>query len=97
MNKSEVSKKILGYKVRNINSGLYLSSVPKNKWTKIGKTWPRQGDVTRTINFGLLSAQNQQSTKHYDEIINDIPNWEVVELSEASTLPVLFLINKLKG
>ena len=32
----ENKKKILGYKIRNPSTGLYLSSVSAQKWTKIG-------------------------------------------------------------
>ena len=32
----------------------------------------------------------------HEEIIDDLANWEVVELTESSTYPVLFLIDKIK-
>ena len=91
-------QKILGYKIRHLNTKLFLSSVSKNKWTKVGKTWPRKVDAIRAINQGLNYYNRYKSFKkeEYENIIDDIANWEVVELSEVSSYPALFLIDKIK-
>jgi len=90
--------KILGYKIRHLNTKLFLSSVSKNKWTKVGKTWPRKVDAIRAINKGLEYYNRYKNFKkeEYENIIDDIVNWEVVELSEVSAYPALFLIDKIK-
>tara|TARA_Y100000034_G_C6523075_1_gene225181 strand:+ start:164 stop:457 length:294 start_codon:yes stop_codon:yes gene_type:complete len=91
-------EKILGYKIRHLKTKLYLSSVSKKKWTKVGKTWPRRGDAIRAVNQGLSFYHRYRSFKksEYEEVINDIANWEIVELSEISAYPILFLIDKIK-
>ena len=91
-------EKVLGYKIRHGKTGLYLSSISNNKWTKIGKTWPRKGDVTRAINSGLksLNRLRRYNKMKYENILDDIPNWEVIELTESSKFPVLFMLDKLK-
>ena len=89
--------KILGYKIRHTKTGLYLSSLSKNKWTKIGKTWPRKGDAVRAINLGVKKNRKFSFLKkEYDKILDDIPYWELVELSESSCYSALFLLDKLK-
>ena len=91
-------KKVLGYKVRHVKTKLYLSSISKNKWTKIGKTWPRRGDAIRAINKGMdfFSRYKSFKQKDFEDTVDDIANWEVVELTESTTYPVLFLIDKIK-
>lgn len=93
-----IKKKVLGYKVRHAKTNLYLSSISNKKWTKIGKTWPRKGDVVRAINIGIKSFPKWKNFIHKDkeDIFEDIANWEVVELTEELTYPVLFLIDKIK-
>jgi len=88
-------EKILGYKIRHSITKLYLSSVSKNKWTKIGKTWPRKCDAIRAINIGL---KNRGSTRYasYEGIVDDIANWNLIELKEANEYSVLYLIDKIK-
>ena len=95
---SNENEKILGYKIRHSKTKLYLSSVSKKKWTKVGKTWPRRGDAIRAINQGMNYFSRYRSFKEKDreDIIDDLANWEVVELTESSTYPVLFLIDKIK-
>jgi len=90
--------KVLGYKIRHIETGLYLSSVSRSKWTKIGKTWPRKGDAIRAINIGMNFFKRNKSwkQKEYEDILDDIANWEVIELKESSRYSALFLIDKLK-
>ena len=92
------SKKVLGYKIRHSETNLYLSSVSKKKWTKIGKTWPRKCDAVRAINMGMNFFSRYKSYKHndYESTIDDMANWELVELTESSAYPVLFLIDKIK-
>lgn len=85
-------KKILGYKIRHSVTELYLSSVSKNKWTKIGKTWPRKCDAIRAINMGLKI----RSGRSIDDIIEDIARWDLIELKESGKYSVLYLIDKIK-
>ena len=90
-------KKVLGYKVRHTKTNLFLSSVSSKKWTKIGKTWPRKGDVVRAINTGLKRLRKYSWKKNeYDDMLEDIALWEVVELTEESSYSALFLVDKLK-
>lgn len=89
--------KILGYKVRHTKTKLFLSSLSRGKWTKIGKTWPRRGDVVRAINNGLKRIRETSwKGTEYDEVLDDMPLWEVVELKESSSYSALFMLNKLK-
>jgi|TARA_R110001583_G_scaffold16234_1_gene66065 hypothetical protein len=91
-------KKVLGYKIRNPNTGLYLSSISAQKWTKIGKTWPRRCDAVRAINFGL-KALNRMSAFNggiAHKIASDCLSWELVELTESGSIPLVFMIDKIK-
>lgn len=89
--------KVLGYKIRHTKTNLYLSSISREKWTKVGKTWSRKGDVVRSINNGLryLTKRNWDQEKA-NRIREDLLLWEVVELRESSTHSVLFFIDKIK-
>ncbi len=90
--------KVLGYKVRHTKTNLYLSSLSRSKWTKVGKTWPRKGDVVRAINNGIKYLRETSWKKGvYQNTIDDIPLWEIVELTEESTYPALFLLDKIKA
>lgn len=89
--------KVLGYKIRHTKTKLYLSSLSASKWTKIGKTWPRKGDVTRAINSGLKRIKRYSWKKNeYENLLEDIALWEVVELKEDSSYSALFLVDKIK-
>ncbi len=90
--------KVLGYKVRHSKTRLFLSSVSRKKWTKVGKTWPRRGDAVRAINQGLSFFMRYRTYKQsdYEEILEDIANWELVELTESQSYPILFIVDKLK-
>lgn len=92
------SKPLLGYKIRHIKTGKFLSSVSNKKWTNIGKTWPRRGDAVRAINSGLKSFRlyNKYKQSDYEDIVDDLVHWEVVELAEVSSFPVLFFIDKIR-
>lgn len=91
-------KKVLGYKIRHSKTNLFLSSPYKMKWTKVGKTWPRMCDVVRTINYGTryYKYRIEEDEKSYDTYINDLVNWEVVELTESNKYPIAFIMDKLK-
>ena len=89
--------KVLGYKIKHRDSGLYLSSVSRNKWTKIGKTWPRKGDVIRHVNNGLKYLRTSSLTKSsYEVFLNDIVNWDIIELKEDKTYSIMFYANNIK-
>ena len=90
-------RKVLGYKVRHTQTKLFLSSVSKRKWTKIGKTWPRKGDAVRAINNGLNQLRSRNhAVQAYESVLEDIPLWEVVELEETLAYSALFLLDKIK-
>jgi hypothetical protein len=84
--------KVLGFKIRHLNSGLYLTSISKGKWSKVGKVWPRRGDAVRAINYGLKHSSGSSR----ENALEDIPNWELVELCEASSSSCLFMLDKIK-
>lgn len=87
---------ILGYKVRHTKTKLYLSSVGRGRWTKVGKTWPRKGDAVRAINNGLKHLRSSAwKRKEYENILEDLPLWEFVELKETNSYSALFLLDKL--
>ena len=89
--------KVLGYKIRHTKTKLYLSSLARRKWTKVGKTWPRKGDLIRSVNKGLFYLKKSTWSKSdYDSIAEEIMLWEVVELTETSSYSALFLLDKFK-
>ena len=90
--------KVLGYKIRHTKTNLYLSSISRGKWTKVGKTWPRRGDAVRAVNNGLKYLRETSWKKErYAEVLDDIPLWEVVELKESLSYSALFLLGKIKA
>lgn len=90
-------RKVLGYKVRHTKTKLFLYSVSRKKWTKVGKTWPRKGDAVRAINAGLkLLRDTPYKAEEYDNVLEDLPLWEFVELEETLTYSALFLLDKIK-
>ena len=93
------SKVILGYKIRHSKTRKFLSSVSNKKWTSVGKTWPRRGDAVRAINAGLQSFKryNKYKQSELEDIIDDLVHWEVVELAEISSFPVLFFVDKIRS
>lgn len=86
----------LGYKLRNIKTGLYLRSISRDEWTKLGKTWPRLCDLVRTVNIGLREQRRIGIGNKYDDLVDSIGDWEVVELSEEKSYSALFIIEKIK-
>ena len=89
-------RKVLGSKVRHTKTNLYLSSLGRGRWTKVGKTWPRKGDAVRAINNGLKHLRSSAWKKQeYDAVMDDIPLWEFVELEETNTYSALFMLDKI--
>jgi hypothetical protein len=84
------NKKIIGYKVRDTKTGLYLRSLSRNEWTRYGKIWSRKSDVFATIN--AIHIQNKIDSIKYLEPISD---WELVELVEESTVPMVFFLDQI--
>ena len=81
----------------NSRTGLYLAS--GGRWTKMGKVWPRSSDAIRMINRMLKKAPLKKwskSSKSKDEIIDDLSNYEVVELYEKKLYPILFHADKIR-
>lgn len=87
-----MKKKIAGYKVRNIKTGLYMRNV--YTWTKVGKIWCRRADIFKTINIGLLNASYSKRQEITESAISE---WEIVELAESGTSSFLFDISKIVG
>ena len=85
----------LGFKIKHIKTGLYLSKLYSQKWTKIGKVWPRESDLIRAVNLAIANKK-RSSKMGAESILNDIANWEVIELSESSRYSAMFLIDKVK-
>ena len=97
MSRKQKVEKPLGYKLRDKNSGLYLSS--RGRWTKMGKVWPRSSDAIRSVNQNIKRASYKkldQSLKTKDEIIDDLTNYEIVELYEKKCYPILFHADKIR-
>ena len=82
-------KKVIGYKVRNNKTGLYLKSLTRKEWTKYGKIWSRKSDVFKTIN----AIKNEKRTDRLCHL-DDISDWELVELTESSTVPMVFFLDR---
>ena len=92
-------KKQLGFKIRHIKTGLYLTNIYKNKWSKIGKVWARESDMIRSINMGIKNAKTKRTlyTKiNRADMLDDIVNWEVIKLSQKDIYPALFLLGKIR-
>jgi hypothetical protein len=89
--------KPLGYKLRDKKTGLFLRSISRDEWSKTGKTWPRLQDLTRTINIGLKSQRSMATMTSYDNLVDGLGGWEVVELSEENSYSALFILDKLKA
>lgn len=87
----------LGYKIKHRDTGMYLSSLSRGKWTKVGKTWPRKGDLIRSVNNGLKYLRGSSFHKEsYNTVLDDIANWDVIELKEDSSYSIMFYANSLK-
>ena len=93
-------KEQLGFKIRHNKTGLYLTNIYKNKWSKIGKIWARESDMIRSINMGIKNFKTKKTLYVRGtsaDMLDDIVNWEIVMLSEKSNYPALFLLGKIKG
>lgn len=97
MSKSKEGK-ISAYKLRDNRSGLFLAQ--NGRWTRIGKTWPRKSDAIRAINSVIKRAPESnlgllKKIKTKDDIIDELGSFEVVELTESSSYPILFHVDKI--
>ena len=95
---SKDTKKILGFKIRNPKTGLYLSSLSADKWTKIGKVWPRRCDAFRAINCSLKAMNRMKSFNgnRAEAVLERCLDWEIVELTEESSCSLVYYVNKIK-
>jgi hypothetical protein len=86
-----------GYKVKNIISGLYLKSFHFDRisWSKNGKIWSHKGYISSSINSAISNSRRYKSILE-SVIINDIGNWEIVELQESNSYPLAFILDKIK-
>ena len=88
-----MESKVLGYKIRNKETGLYALSIYKNKWGKSGRTWSRMCDVVRVLNLGSKSFSESKSSAYKEWLIGNI---EIIELTEFNSYSLIYIINKLK-
>lgn len=88
--------KVYGYKIKNIKTGLYLKSFSFKEiiWTKKGRTWSSKGYISSSINSAISKSRKMKSLIE-SLIINDIGNWEIVELKEAGSYPLVFILDKI--
>tara|TARA_Y100000114_G_C11629982_1_gene263953 strand:+ start:144 stop:434 length:291 start_codon:yes stop_codon:yes gene_type:complete len=92
-------KEQVGFKVRHTKTGLYLTNIYKNKWSKIGKVWARESDMVRSINMSIKNIKSKKTkySNFSNDMIEDIVNWEIIMLSEKNNYPALFLLGKIKS
>ena len=88
-----MKKKILGYKLRDPESGLYAVSVSKNQWGPYGRTWSRMCDVIRIINNGSRKSIKNGTS---DDFCNKILRLEIVELAEESCFSTINCIDRIR-
>lgn len=69
--------KIVGYKIRDRSTGLYMKA--GLKWSKTGKIWANIGHLRNALN--------------YDKKTKVPPNWELIILQEIAALNADFIIN----
>tara|TARA_R110002020_G_scaffold50716_7_gene143202 strand:+ start:625 stop:909 length:285 start_codon:yes stop_codon:yes gene_type:complete len=91
--------KVLGYKIRNIDTGLYSTCLYKDKWGKNGKTFSRMCDVVRAFNFASKYIKTygkfgQLSIDQYNEMI--LSKIEIIELKEAGSFSLIYILDRLK-
>ena len=93
------SIKIMGYKVRNIKTGLYLRGGSDTRESSVGKIWPQKHNAIKAINLKLKSMSSSlridtpASRKSLSEYRENVFNYEIVELIEGGTHPVQFYLN----
>ena len=93
-------KEQLGFKIRHAKTGLYLTNIYKNKWSKVGKIWARESDMLRSVNMGLKNLKvlkTLYARGSNADMLDDIVHWEIVMLSEKNYYPALFLLERIKG
>ena len=91
------SSKVLGYKIRNKDTGLYAISISKNKWGKTGRTWSRMCDVIRVLKNGIRHSKKYDSfgAKSLDILLKEMLEWEIVELIEDNSYSTVYCLDKL--
>ena len=99
-----MKKKIYGYKIRNKKTGKYLAS--SGNWTSVGKVWARKGGAIKKLNNLLKRASDAEKRWHggrkpdwlktKEDLLEEILQCEVVELSESNSYPITFEIDKIK-
>jgi len=94
--KEKEEDKVQGYKIKNLKTGLYLKSFGFKQilWTKKGKFWSSKGYISTSIKSAILNSRKTKSSIE-NLIINDIGNWEIVELKESDSYPFAFILDKI--
>ena len=80
--------KVLGYKVRHSNTGLYLTggkSSPGKHFNRVGKVWPSVGHLVKAISYKTFTKEENE----------DKLNWEIVRLIDGGSFPSAFLMDKI--
>jgi hypothetical protein len=92
-----VERKILGYKIRNTKTGLYLRSGADISESRVGKIWARKGAAINAINMKISSLkENYLSASYINEYKNNTLNYEIVELIEGDSHPIQFYLGDIK-
>tara|TARA_B100001094_G_scaffold40487_1_gene35164 strand:+ start:8326 stop:8637 length:312 start_codon:yes stop_codon:yes gene_type:complete len=102
-----MKKKICGYKIRNKDTGKYLTAT--GGWTSMGKVYIKKGSALKKLNVLLSRAPESfekyenglkgllySGTKTKEDLLDEILRCEIVELCEANSYPIVFELDKLK-
>tara|TARA_B100000131_G_C18116377_1_gene611439 strand:+ start:2945 stop:3229 length:285 start_codon:yes stop_codon:yes gene_type:complete len=94
-----MKEKVLGYKIRNTETGLYSTCLYKDKWGRNGKTFSRMCDVVRAFNFASKYLKtygkfSKISLEEYNEML--LSRIEIIELKESNSFSAIYILDRLK-
>ena len=95
-----MSTKILGYKIRNVRTGLFLKGGSDLSESRDGRTWTKKAFAIRSINLKISLLKNRlrdrittlKMSKDLKEFRENTFNYEIVELVEGNSIPMQFYI-----
>mgnify|MGYP003336007022 CR=1 FL=1 len=92
---SNSKDKIFGYKLKNNKTGLYLKSFELNyiSWSKKGKVWTAKGYLTSSIKRAISESRRYKG-KVESIIMDEMGDWEIIELGEVKSYPMVFMVDK---
>jgi hypothetical protein len=82
--------KVFGFKIKDPNSGLYLSK--SGAWTSVGGLWTRRHNAINAVK-AKLKRQRRNKVSGADD--DAALGWELVCLVEGESESLLFYIDKL--